>query len=145
MHSHTQHHSKQLTEELEQREKCLAQFVADPKASKITLGPLQRTLIIVPALSLTLVFVRQEVECKVPMDGHRTKHSVPGRAYPPQSSSSCHHHRLTMARSCACQTYKFRNFRPMQEEAINAAFSSEDIFVAFATGAGKSLCYEVPL
>lgn len=41
------------------------------------------------------------------------------------------------------QVYQFRRFRPMQEEAINAALSGEDVFVLFATGAGKSLCYEV--
>lgn len=43
------------------------------------------------------------------------------------------------------QVYQFRRFRPMQEEAINAALSGEDIFVLFTTGAGKSLCYEVLL
>eukprot|EP00756_Hemistasia_phaeocysticola_P000836 Hpha_TRINITY_DN10605_c0_g1::TRINITY_DN10605_c0_g1_i1::g.156684::m.156684 len=40
--------------------------------------------------------------------------------------------------------FGFRKFRDMQEEAIAAVLSGRDTAVFWATGAGKSLCYQLP-
>src|SRR4051812_28908340 len=42
------------------------------------------------------------------------------------------------------QHFGFANFRPGQEEAVRAALAGRDALVVMPTGAGKSLCYQLP-
>jgi len=42
------------------------------------------------------------------------------------------------------QHFGFPAFRPGQEEAVRAAVESRDVLVVMPTGAGKSLCYQLP-
>ena len=40
--------------------------------------------------------------------------------------------------------FGFREFRPHQEAVCKAVMNSEDVLLVMATGAGKSLCYQLP-
>lgn len=40
--------------------------------------------------------------------------------------------------------FGFQHFRPQQEEIVEAALSGEDVLAVLPTGAGKSLCFQLP-
>src|SRR5213596_4121339 len=42
------------------------------------------------------------------------------------------------------QTFGFDSFRPLQEEIIRDALAGRDVFALLPTGAGKSLCFQLP-
>lgn len=42
------------------------------------------------------------------------------------------------------ETFGFRDFRPLQEDAVRAALAGRDLLVVMPTGAGKSLCFQLP-
>src|SRR6478735_6429610 len=42
------------------------------------------------------------------------------------------------------QHFGFAAFRRGQEEAVDAALADRDVLVVMPTGAGKSLCYQLP-
>ena len=42
------------------------------------------------------------------------------------------------------QTFGFDSFRPLQEEIIRDALADRDVFALLPTGAGKSLCFQLP-
>src|SRR5438046_9872384 len=42
------------------------------------------------------------------------------------------------------QTFGFDSFRPLQDEIIRDALADQDVFALLPTGAGKSLCFQLP-
>ena len=47
-------------------------------------------------------------------------------------------------RAALHQHFGFSDFRPGQEAAVRAAVDGQDVLVVMPTGAGKSLCYQLP-
>src|SRR5215510_11948869 len=42
------------------------------------------------------------------------------------------------------QSFGFDSFRPLQEEIVREALADCDVFALLPTGAGKSLCFQLP-
>jgi len=42
------------------------------------------------------------------------------------------------------KVFGHKNFRPFQEEAVNSLLNNKDLLTIIPTGAGKSLCYQLP-
>ena len=51
---------------------------------------------------------------------------------------------MSTAESIIQNTFGFPGFRPGQEEVINALVGGQSVLAVMPTGAGKSLCYQVP-
>ena len=51
---------------------------------------------------------------------------------------------MDAARRALQQHFGFEDFRPGQAEAVAAALAGRDVLVVMPTGAGKSLCYQLP-
>ncbi len=48
------------------------------------------------------------------------------------------------ARQILRTTFGYNSFRPLQGEVVQAILDRQDVFVLMPTGAGKSLCYQLP-
>ncbi len=59
------------------------------------------------------------------------------------NTNSITHHK-TNAEICLNEIFSFESFRGNQSEIINAILSGRDVFASMPTGAGKSLCYQLP-
>src|SRR5277367_3651525 len=53
-------------------------------------------------------------------------------------------HSLEQLRQVIERHWGYRSFRPLQEQAMQAALTSRDSVVVMPTGGGKSLCYQAP-
>jgi len=47
-------------------------------------------------------------------------------------------------RSVLASTFSLSDFRPLQEEVINASMQGRDVLCLMPSGGGKSLCYQIP-
>lgn len=51
---------------------------------------------------------------------------------------------IDRAREILNDVFGFKNFRPGQEEIVQAVLDGEDVMAVMPTGSGKSLCYQLP-
>ncbi len=51
---------------------------------------------------------------------------------------------LDQARAVLAATFGFHDFRPGQADIVSAVLNGEDVLAVLPTGAGKSLCYQLP-
>lgn len=65
------------------------------------------------------------------------------RTFPEFESPPWHANRALAAALQA--KFGFQEFRPHQEEVCAAAYSGDDVLLVMPTGAGKSLCYQLPI
>ncbi|KAI0428436.1 P-loop containing nucleoside triphosphate hydrolase protein [Xylaria sp. FL1042] len=61
-----------------------------------------------------------------------------------RSTSPAHEQHESIARSILKRVFGYDSFRHEQAAAINAILQGENALVVFPTGAGKSLCYQIP-
>ena len=52
--------------------------------------------------------------------------------------------RVARAREVLLERFGFRDFRPGQRRAVQAALAGRNALVVLPTGGGKSVCYQVP-
>ncbi|MCX6126772.1 MAG: ATP-dependent DNA helicase [Proteobacteria bacterium] len=64
--------------------------------------------------------------------------SPPGPQHPKTAGAS-------LLRSTLHERFGFSSFRTHQQEVCEAAFSGKDLLLVMPTGAGKSLCYQLPV
>jgi len=69
----------------------------------------------------------------------RPRHTTPVRATPARPTADLAQVRAQMAR-----VFGYHEFRPLQEEVIDAVLHGRDTLGVMPTGAGKSLCYQLP-
>ena len=48
------------------------------------------------------------------------------------------------ARAILSRVFGYGSFRPGQEEAVSALLAGRDLLAVMPTGAGKSICYQLP-
>ena len=48
------------------------------------------------------------------------------------------------AKEILSRVFGYHSFRPGQEEAVSALLAGRDLLAVMPTGAGKSICYQVP-
>src|SRR5262249_20335439 len=53
-------------------------------------------------------------------------------------------HTLSKASDLLHSVFGFNEFRPGQEEIVQAVLAGEDVLAVMPTGSGKSLCYQLP-
>ena len=51
---------------------------------------------------------------------------------------------MNEAREALERVFGFANFRPGQQEILEAVLAGENILAVMPTGSGKSLCYQLP-
>ena len=81
----------------------------------------------------------------------RPASAVPGEVPPRATAATARPQRVPRAptppgelRKLLKEAFGFEDFRPYQEEVCRAATQGEDLLLVMPTGAGKSLCYQLP-
>ena len=62
-------------------------------------------------------------------------------AYPPKGAEMTP---MEAARAALKEVFGYDDFRPGQEDAVAAILRGRDVMAVMPTGAGKSICYQIP-